>query len=260
MSVCPSCQAVVKKGSSFCRYCGHQLPVVVGVSYPYGIRFPAVDGDAAVVALARTAPKYSLDVSPAGIFYTALYDRLTLPQLADLHRAAFLALPRGSIMHTVDGRTFFGGSSFWACMSRRLNDEGVFDGEVEHWSARCHSFFGCISAQKRQHAMYHREGWEVFYPGRHGRFADSVSGDEANPCPEVDTGRHQFFYPDRAKIQAEVLQLAKRSGCNRCPMFSPAYLAQQVKKIPLVLEFGVTPDCGWFRCQLHGDAAWWRVY
>lgn len=255
---CPVCQAVVKKGSSFCRYCGHQLPVVIGASYPYGIRFPEKPGAAHVVALAYSAPKYAVTEIAGEQFHIALYDRQTLPLLTELHREAFRALPHGSITHTVDGRTFFGGPSFWACMSRRLAGEGVFEGEVEHWPARCHSFFGCISAQKRQHVMYHREGWEVFYPGRHGIFSSALPGEDAllSAAPK----KPQLFIPDKAKIKTEVLSLITRAGCNRCPMFSPSYLNQQIKKIPPMLEFGQTPDCGWIECAIHGLAAWWKCY
>lgn len=258
---CPSCQASNRKAANFCSYCGLQLPIVVGASFPFGIRFPGHVDDSVSMLARGTSPKPEVSYIDGQRFITALFDRTTVRFLAELHRAAIVALPPGSILQTVDGgRSWFSGPSFWGCMSRRLDNAGVLDGEVEHWTARCHSYFGCLSAQKRQHVMYHREGWEVFYPGRHGTFAVPRPEADAGPLYEIARKDCNVFAVDRAKVKAEVVALVNRAGCHRCPLFSGAYLQQQVQKVPSVFHIGRDPDCGFLDCAIHGPGVWWRVY
>jgi len=272
---CPSCKATARKGSSFCSYCGQQLPVVVGESFPYGIRFPAGRGPAFAVALshARQAPVYSVRVIEGARFHVALYDRLSLSALAELHRLVFMALPgdRPLVEHTIDGRHFFTGPSFWACLARRVAGRGVEYPEFPHPDCRCHSFFGCIAAQRRQHEMYHREGWEVFYHGRHGSFGSGLSQADEDFIASGRATRSEIvailgtssFVLDRAKVKAEVLAMVERAGAHRCPLFSRAHLEKQLRKLPGTVLLGLPdadPSWGFLNCAIHGPAVFFRCY
>ena len=259
--ICPSCQAVVRKRSNFCAHCGHQMPVMVGVHYPFGIRFPASGFGpefAAAVMQARRAPRYHVDAIEGARFHVALYDRTTVSDLAKLHRMVFSALPGQEplIEHTTDGRSFFSGPSFWGCFAKRLAGTGVDFPEVAHCDARCHSYFGCVAAQKRQHEMYHREGWELFYNGRHGIFPGGDDADGVLALDDIDRSR---FILDRDKVKAEVMNLFRRAGTNRCPLFSQSHLEQQVRKLPSVVFVG---DPGWrfVDCAIHGPAVAFECY
>ena len=272
---CPSCKAVARKGSSFCSYCGQQLPVVVGESYPYGLRFSAGSGAAFAVALnhARQAPVYSPRTIDGVRFHVALYDRSSLSALAELHRLVFMALPgdRPLIEHTIDGRHFFTGPSFWDCLAKRVSGCGVEYPEFPHPGCRCHSYFGCIAAQRRQHEMYHREGWEVFYHGRHGSFGGGLSQEDEDFVASGRATRSELaavlgtsaFTLDRAKVKAEVMRLINRAGAHRCPLFSPVHLEQQLRRLPgTVLLNGDLADPGWgfLNCAIHGPAVYFRCY
>jgi hypothetical protein len=239
---CPSCTALTKKGASFCSYCGCQLPIVVGVSFPYGLRFPFSTDPAmaAAVTHARRAPRYFIQKAGAARLHVALYDRPHADELAELHRLVFAALygrQALAIEHTVDGRSFFTGPSFWVCMARRLGGDLVQTFEVPHPGARCHSLFGCLAAQKRQPEMYHREGWEVFYPGRHGQLV----------------GRERFVL-DRDKVRAETMNLIKRAGAHRCPLFSASHFDKAIRGLPSVVFIGEDPGWALFDCAVHGPA------
>lgn len=247
--LCPSCSSIVKKRSNFCRYCGQSIPILVGADYPFGIRFPCGPGAAfaVVVNAARKAPRYFVQEVSGVSFHVALYDRPHVPDLAHLYRLLLSEIPsvRHLVEHTTDGRTFFSGPSFWSCMADRLTDDRVVSPDVAHPSVGCHSVFGCIAAQRRQHEMYHREGWEVFYPDRHGLVPD---------------GDPRTFVVDRAKIKAEVLNLIRRAGTHRCPIFRPSRLDAAVRSLPSVVEIGETPGWDTFVCSLHGQAFCWSCY
>jgi hypothetical protein len=249
------------------------MPVIIGASYPFGIRFPACSRGAAFVAAvtqARSAPRYAESVIEGVRFHVALFDRATIADLAALHRKVFFAL-RGEhstlIEHTTDGRHFFSGPSFWGCFARRLTDDRVEFPEVAHSGARCHSYFGCLATQSRQHEMYHREGWEMFYNGRHGL---SPGGDSEEFQALRESGRELValgeeiergaFVLDRAKVKAETLNLIRRSGAHRCPLFSPAHLHKQIRKLPSVVFIGETPGWGFINCAIHGPAVYFKCY
>lgn len=251
------------------------MPVVVGVSYPFGIRFPHDRGPASAVALnhAKRAPVYSCPVIDGARFHVALYDRSSLSELVELHRLVFMALPgsRPLIKHTTDGRSFFTGPSFWGCFAKRVAGAGLEWPDVAHPCARCHSYFGCVFAQKRQHEMYHREGWEVFYHGRHGLFATGLSPEDedfvfSGRATKADLDRVLgcgTFHPDREKIKAEVMRLIRHAGAHRCPLFSPLHLDQQVKRIPTAVPLAgpcADPEWRFLNCAIHGPAAAWRCY
>lgn len=267
--LCPSCSSVVRKKSNFCSRCGHQMPVIVGVDFPFGLRFPSVPnapGLAAAISLALQAPVYRSEHLEGLRYHVALYDRPHVADLAELHRVAFAALaPRPLIEHTMDGHAFAVGPSIWACLARRLGDDRTEHPEVPHPGCRCHSYFGCLAAQRRQHEMYHRDGVEVFYNGRHGIFpggedveyrALQDSGDLLSLGDALDTS---VFCLDRAKVKAEVMNLIKRAGAHRCPLFSPAYLEAQIRKLPEVVEVG---SKGWryLHCAMRGPAVAWSCY
>lgn len=265
---CPVCESLVKKRSSFCPTCGHQLPLIVGVTYPFGIRFPDGAGKLyqAAVNKARAAPCYAVRQVGSVHYHVALFDRTILYPLADLYALVVKACGYDLVEHTTDGHHFFSGPSFWRCLAERVGGEVAKAPAISHWSVKCHSFFGCLAAQQRQHEMYHREGWEVFYHGRHGIF----------PCDEERLrslghnvlGRNDLervmdtstFYPDRAKIRAEVLRLIQRAGCHRCPCFSARHLEEQVRAIPLEVRVGVTPGWQFVNCQIHGPGVTFGCY
>jgi hypothetical protein len=267
--LCPSCSSVVAKGSNFCSRCGYQVPIVVGASFPFGIRFPVSFGPAyaAAVSHARRAPCYSTCTVEGATFHVALYDRPHVSDLAELHRMVFMALPgaRPLIEHTIDGHTFFSGPSFWGCFARRLTEAPVEYPEVAHTGCRCHSLFGCLAAQKRQHEMYHREGWEVFYNGRHGYFPggeDAFTVDGPGGGSDLVSGPidRAIFMLDRAKVRSEAMNLVRRAGAHRCPLFSPSHFDQQIKRLPSLVEVGETPGWRYLECAVHGPAVAWSCY
>lgn len=266
--LCPVCQSFVKKRSSFCSTCGHQLPVMVGVHHPFGIRFPDATGKLcqAAVNKARAAPCYAVRREGAVCYHVSLFDRTSLYQLADLYALALKASGYDLVEHTTDGRHFFSGPSFWRCLAERVGGEPAKSPAFSHWGMKCHSLFGCLAAQQRQHEMYHREGLEVFYHGRHGIFPcddgklqslrhEVVGRDDLERVMDTTT-----FYPDREKIRAEVLRLIQRAGCHRCPCFSARHLEEQVKAIPLEVRIGETPGWQFVNCQIHGPGVAFSCY
>lgn len=268
---CPVCESLVRRRSSFCPTCGHELPFVVGVEYPFGIRFPDGSGKLyqAAINKARCAPCYAVRQVDAVRYHVALFDRTSLFQLADLYALVLKACGADRyvlVEHTTDGRHFFSGPSFWRCLAERVAGEPAKAPARSHWGVKCHSLFGCLAAQARQHEMYHREGWEVFYHGRHGIFPCDEERLQASQHELL--GRNDFdrvmdtstFYPDRAKIRAEVLRLIQRAGCHRCPCFSARYLDEQIRQIPLEVKVGVTPGWQFVNCQVHGPGVAFRCY
>jgi len=196
----------------------------------------------------------------------ALFDRTSLYQLADLYALALKAHGYDLVEHTTDGHHFFAGPSFWRCLAERVGGEPAKAPAFSHWNVKCHSLFGCLAAQQRQHEMYHREGWEVFYHGRHGIFP--CDEDRRRSLGHDVLGRSDLervmdtttFYPDRAKIRVEVLRLIQRAGCHRCPCFSARYLDKRVQAIPLDVRIGVTPGWQFLNCAIHGPGVAFRCY
>jgi len=269
---CSVCQAVVKKGSNFCRYCGHQMPVLIGASFPFGIRFPSGSGKvlASAINQARSAPRYFEEMIERVKFHVALYDRTTVADLAVLYQKVFSTFRGDSpvlIEHTTDGRHFFTGPSFWGCLARRLGNDEMLTFEEPQPGTRCHSYFGCLAAQKRQHQIYHREGWEVFYNGRHGFFPGGDSDEFKNLKEqgrelvalgeEIDRTR---FVLDRAKVRAETMNLIRRAGAHRCPLFSPSHFDKAIRRLPSVVFVGEDPGWEFLNCAIHGPAVRWRCY
>jgi hypothetical protein len=248
---CPSCEYVFDHGSNFCPSCGSPLPIVVGASFPFGIRFPVayylgddtpVAAYDVVVNAARLAPEYT----ETDRWHVARFDRLTVRQAADLYDllvACFGVKSRHAVEHTIDGRQWFAGGSFWRCMADRL---AGFVPERPGWNhpCQCHSLFGCLHAQARQPAHIHRMGAEVFVHGRHGFYAgrpgalerlngkhEVVGADDYRRVMNVDE-----FHLDKGKIRAEVVALVKRAGAHRCPMFSWRRLDETIRRLPAIAK------------------------
>jgi hypothetical protein len=270
--LCPSCSAVVKKEGNFCSHCGCQVPIVVGEKFPFGIRFPAMaltPEFAAAVSQAKRAPRYTLQFAGTVRYHVALFDRPHVPDLAELYRMVYQSIPgrQPLVEHTTDGESFFSSPSFWSCFARQLTDGAVEFPLVAHAGCRCHSIFGCIAAQGRQHEMYHREGWEVFYNRRHGLFPGGDSGafedrqDRGGlvslSSGDIDT---TVFSMDRAKVKAEAMNMIRRAGGHRCPLFSPSVFEKAVRNLPQIVDVEVMPDWGFLNCTIHGPAVYLKCY
>src|SRR4051794_17058033 len=105
---CPVCELPAK--GHFCSNCGHDLPYVVGESYPFGIRFPESKGKAYMVAIetAKAAPIYREEAREGILYHYALYDRVTIRGLVQLLKLLEKVF-RGEwylIENTTDGETF----------------------------------------------------------------------------------------------------------------------------------------------------------
>lgn len=107
----------------------------------------------------------------------------------------------------------------------------------------------------------------MFYNSRHGLFP---GGDSEEFQSLWETGRELVslgdeidrgtFVLDRSKVKAEALNLIRRAGAHRCPLFSPAYLEKQVRKLPSVVLLGETPGWGFINCAIHGPAVYFKCY
>jgi hypothetical protein len=158
------------------------------------------------------------------------------------------------------------GSAISLPWSSRLTDDRTEHPDVAHPDHRCHSCFDCLTAQRRQHEMYHREGWEVFYDGRHGSFPgseDLVSvegpGGGCDLVPDGDIDRSLFLL-NRGKVRQEALNLIRRASAHRCPLFLLSYFDQQIKKLPAMVEIGTTPGWRFLECSVYGSAVAWECY
>lgn len=246
---CPICELPTGEHANFCPHCGYQLPIIVGSSFQFGIRFPEAKNMSfqAAVNNAQRAPRYSFSDG----YHIALFERHNIHQLAELYCLATKAFvrPRDRLIeHTTDGGdTFFTGPSFWNCLSDRLNNEVSYN--VHNHPCRCLSYFGCYQAQQRQPDMWHIQGGETFFHREHGFFPGREGDYErleeirellgrADYDRVMDTG---IFHMDKPKILQGVLTLIKRFGGNRCPLFSMMHLNTQIAKLPEVVRLEREP-------------------
>lgn len=245
---CPSCEYSFDYGANFCPSCGSPLPVVVGASFPFGVRFPVAHylGDVplpAVYDVAVNAARMAPEHTETDRWHVARYDRLTVQgaaDLCDLLSTCFHEKARHAVEHTTNGQQWFSGPPFWRCMANRL--AGFSPAPAWEHPCQCHSLFGCIHAQARQPDAFHRMGAEVFVHGRHGFFAGRPGALERLRGKHEVVGTDDYrrlmdigeFHLDKGKIRAEVVALVKRAGAHRCPMFSWLRLDDTLRRLPAV--------------------------
>lgn len=261
--LCSVCNNTVKKTAHFCRRCGHAVPILVGASYPYGIRFPALMDRAhlyqAVVNRAQVAPKYRERRIGSVLYHSALYDRLSLGQLLPLIAMVEELFSGGcnAIEHSTDGRHFTHDRVPWNCfcrmfVQRELPAEDLY---LSHRSMKCHSFFGCVFAQRRQQTFVHAENREVFLHGLDGRF-ENVNDDSINrvfenwPRKTYGNLHLKAFRLDRVSIKRRVFDLIRSMDGHHCPGFSSRYLERQIARLPEWIEPEKTPGWGFYLCPV----------
>lgn len=241
---CPSCEYSFDYGANFCPSCGSPLPVVVGASFPFGVRIlvhDLVDHPDLVEAFGRM-PAYETD----GLWHVARFDRLTVRQGADLYALLSGRLREYAsvaVQHWVNENLgWFAGPCPWRCMANRL--AGFSPAPAWSHPCQCHSLFGCIHAQARQPDAFHRMGVESFVHGRHGFFAGRPGALERLRGKHEVVGTDDYrrlmdigeFHLDKGKIRVEVVALVKRAGAHRCPMFSWRRLDETLRRLPAIAK------------------------
>lgn len=227
---CPVCKARTKR--DFCRYCGHQMPVIVGQRPVYGLRFPDKHTPENIMQFANATRAF------AGL-RTALYDITRIDRLLDLNARLVRAMGSSHwrlIEHTTDGKTFRNGQMPWRCFGDMLAGRPLTSIEVPHLNVQCHSYFGCVYAQERQPRRYHQLGVEIFYHGIHGHFRGVLADDAVNSqCLGKNRGQQLYdthFLFDKAAIKQQVVTLVKKFGADWCPKFSQSRLNRQIDALP----------------------------
>lgn len=249
--LCPNCEQPTN--GNFCSNCGNRLPVVIGETFPFGIKFPSPQKKSAwyisVVNTAKNAPVYKEEIVDDTILHTAFYDADSIRPFILLNEMVSKMF-RGRhqiIQYSTDGSNFFSAPKMqWNCFAEQVTGGPPSSRRKVQNFIKCRSsYFGCHYINKQR--TFVDKGCELFMHGVDGRFMIDSEMEEVLRQNIHPTGLHEklssvYFVLDKPQIKKRVRCDLEYWDAHMCPGFSIKHMEERIDKLPEAVLCNVETD------------------